>query len=254
MKATTAARTTMAPANDPAAHALLRGAHEATYHYAPDFPGFRATIRYTLTGAAGTRATGTARMRSPRDLTLDIAADEADWQWLRQELGSMVGHRWHAPYGEGDGRYTQTLGPDDAHPYGRLIRIHDDRFDSSYRVRDGQIARIERRMGPLRFTIHIQDRVFIAGDREGRALPTHFTVAYWHVEQGRLVRTDIYRDAYVAVAGLQLPASRLVVTADDTGLTYRELRLTAHELLTGEDTATGGEGRAAAEHGRTRAW
>lgn len=193
-------------------------------------------------------------MRSPREMALGIDADEAGLQWLNRELGSMIGHRWHAPYAEGDRRYTQTLGSDDAHPYGRLIRLHDDRFNSSYRVRDGQIAQINRQMGPMRFTIHIQDRVILPGDPTGRSLPTHFTVAYWNVEGGRLVRTDIYRDRYVAIGGLHLPASRLVVTADDNGFTYREMRLTGHELLSNQDAPpTEANGHAAPDHDRTRA-
>lgn len=51
MTATADTGTTTLPANDPAAHELLRAAHEATYHYPPDFPGFRAAIGYALTGA-----------------------------------------------------------------------------------------------------------------------------------------------------------------------------------------------------------
>lgn len=233
--------------NDPAAHALLRGAHEATYHFAPDFGGFRAALELSHDAGA---AAGTVEVRSPREIALAVAADEEALAWARQELGSLVGHRWDAPYEAGDGRYTQTLGPDDGHPYGQLVRLHDDRFASSYRVRDGQIAQVNRRMGAMRFTIHIQERRAAGANR---TLPTHFTVTYWDAERGRLVRGDTYRDRYVEVDGVPLPASRLVVTASDDGLAYRRLELTGHELLAGQGGATAPAEAVAPTHGRTRA-
>jgi hypothetical protein len=213
--------------NDPVAHQMLRGAHDAGYRFPAGFGGFAATVTFSQDGAA---ATGTVELRSPRAVTLTIAADETGQAWLRQEIASMAGHRSPTDYETGDGRYTLTLGPDDDHPLGRLVQFHDDPFASSYRLRDGRITQVNRRMGKTRFTIDVQEHVVT---RDGRLLPAYFTVAYWDVEQDRLTRADTYADRYTVVEGVFLPAARRVSTADDTGITVRELRLSDHHLLEG---------------------
>jgi hypothetical protein len=221
----TADRATAPIANDPAAHALLREAHDATYHFAADFAGFEAAVNFRLDDQ---EVAGRVRVPSPRAIDLDLAVDEAGQKWVRQELGSMVGHRWYAPYEQGDGRQTLTLGPTDGHPYGQIVQMHGDRFSSSYRVQHGQISQVNRTMGPMRFSIHIQERVTLG---DGRSLPTHFTVVYWRGDPEQLVRTDIYQDTYTEVAGVYLPAGRLVTTVEDGTATYRRMALSGHTLL-----------------------
>ncbi len=82
---------TTAIPNDPAAHAALRAAHDAGYKFPAGFAGFTATLTYIEDGEA---ITGHVTVKAPRDITFDIAADEASLGWLRQEIGSMAGHRW----------------------------------------------------------------------------------------------------------------------------------------------------------------
>lgn len=229
--------------NDPAAHELLRAAHDAGYRFPPDFGGFRATVQFH---GDDTTATGTVEVRTSRELALDIDADENIRGWLQQEIASIAGHRWPMPYSEADGKYSLSLEGTGDHPLGQLIRVNDDRYDSSYRVRDGRITQVSRRIGGTRFSILIQDRV-TAGD--GRILPAQFTVAYWSVEENRLIRADAYTDSYAEAEGLHLPSLRRVITADDSGLVTRELRLLDHQLLEpGGDVPAG-----ALEHRRSRA-
>lgn len=217
--------------NDPAAHDVLRGAHEGLYRYPVGFAGFAAAV---VLEQDGTATRGTVTVRSPRDVTIEIAADETATGWIRQEVGSLAGHRWSSPYEAGDGRWALSLDPLDDHPLGPRVRIHGDPFDSSYRVHDGRIAQVDRRMGNVRFSITMQAHVAAV---DGRALPAHFTVAYWDVGQDRLTRADTYSDRYAAVAGISLPAERRVVSADDAGVTVRRLLLTDHALLTSEAAA-----------------
>jgi hypothetical protein len=228
----TADRATAPPTNDPAAHALLREAHDSTYHFAADFAGFAASVNYCLEDQ---EVAGRARIPSPRAIEFDLAADEAGQKWIRQELASMVGHRWYSPYEQGDGRQTLTLGPDDGHPYRRLLQMHGDRFSSSYRVQHGQISQVNRTMGPMRFSIHIQARVTLG---DGRSLPNHFTVVYWRGDPEQLARTDIYQDAYTEVDGVYLPSGRLVTTAEGGTATYRAMNLTGHTLLVAAPAGT----------------
>lgn len=228
---------TLAPdvRRDAAAHDLLRTAHEAAYRYPAGFAGFAANLTFTRDDRG---ASGWVRLRSPRDLALEIDADDGDEGWIRREIGSIAGHRWEAPYDAADGRYALTLGPDDGHLLGRLIEFADDPFSSSYRVTAGRITQVNRQMGGVRFSINLQEHL-PTGD--GRALPSCFTVSFWDAEQGRLTRADTYRDHYVPVAAVYLPAIRRVVTADDAGMTVREIRFSDHELLQADPgTATAG--------------
>ena len=210
--------------NDAQAHDVLRAAHEAGYRFPIGFGGFVANVRLAYDGSA---ARGRVEVASPQEIGLEIDAGEAATAWLRQELASMVGHRWPTPYEESDGRWTLTIEPEEDHPLGALVRVHDDPFGSSYRVREGRIAQVTRQMGPRRFSIIPHDHVITA---DGRTLPSHFSVLFWDSEQGRLIRSDAYQDRYVAVDGVYLPAGRRVVSAEDGGITVRELKLSDHAL------------------------
>lgn len=211
--------------NDAQAHALLQAAHEAGYRFPADFAGFSADIEISANG--DTRC-GHVTLRSPRDLDLDLDSDEATLGWVRHEIGSMAGHRWPTPYAESDGRWTLTIDEEAAHPLGQLITVHDDPFDSSYRLRDGRIAQVNRQMGPTRFSINIQQHALTA---DGRTLPSAFTVAFWNTDEGRLTRTDSYQDRYVDIDGVYLPAQRRILRAEDGGVSVHELTVTNHVLL-----------------------
>jgi hypothetical protein len=151
------------------AHEVLRRVRELGYRYPQGFAGFRGSLDSWPTGV---RTGETVEVRSPKEIRLDVNASETGIAWLRQDLGSIAGHRWHVPYEAADGRYPRTRENDD-HPLRQLIRVHDDPFDSSYRVLDGQITHINRQMGTPRFSILIQERAAV---EDGRALPARFTV------------------------------------------------------------------------------
>ncbi|CAA9458035.1 MAG: hypothetical protein AVDCRST_MAG37-3321 [uncultured Rubrobacteraceae bacterium] len=80
----------------------------------------------------------------------------------RREITSIAGHRWPASYEEADGRHRLTSDPS-KHPLGRLVRVEDDGVVSSYRVQGGHISQVNCSVGGLRFSIHIQERIFIGG-------------------------------------------------------------------------------------------
>lgn len=211
--------------NQSQAHAALQAAHERGYRFPANFAGFSADLRIERDGAV---QTGRITLRSPREIEIDLAADEETLGWLRQELGSLAGHRWPTPYAESDGRWTLTLEENAGHPLGDLIRVHDDPFNSSYRLRDGRIAQVNRQMGPTRFSINIHEQTRTA---DGRTLPAVFTVAFWDTAQGRLSRTDEYLDRYVEVDGVQLPAERRILRVEDDGISVRKLTLSEYTLL-----------------------
>lgn len=211
--------------NDSDAHALLRVAHDSGYRFPEGFGGFEATLNANVNGET---IRGTVTVRAPRDIQLDTPDGEAT-SWVKRELASMAGHRWHLPYEQADGRNTLTLDPDETDPLGRHVIVHNDDYDSSYRVANGQISQVNRTMGPMRFSIIIQDRAVVGGG----LLPNHFTVAFWDTASGRLTRSDIYADRYTDIDGVWLPSSRNVITADGDGLCVRSFALTEQTLLAG---------------------
>lgn len=206
---------------------LLGGAHASAYRLPADFPGFSATV--SMAGA-GFRALGSLRATGPDCVEVTISAPEAEQAWAAKELASMIAHRWHQPYDAADGRHPKATDEEVDHPLGRLVRLLGDPYSSSYRVLDGQVTVVERNMGPMRFCIVVHER---APAPERRSVPTTFTVTYWNAATGALTRTDSYRDAYSAIDGFLLPASRRVVTASDDGLVARELRLSDVRVLAG---------------------
>jgi hypothetical protein len=195
---------------------LLRRAHDAGYRFPPGFTGFSATLR---TDNGGGRVTVADRT------TIEIDGEPGDEiAWAHSEIASIVGHRWPSSYDEGDGRWTKRLD-------GEQVRIVDDPFDSSYRIRDSHISEVHRTVGDSRFVISVNGRVTTD---DGRHLPTHFAVFHWATATGRLIRADAYVDAYVRIDGIHLPSRRQVTTATDDGLVARALTLTDH-VLAGRD-------------------
>ena len=206
---------------------LLEEAHVSAYRLPADFPGFAATV--SMAGA-GWSAVGSLRAAGPDRVEVLIEAPEGERAWAARELTSMVAHRWHQPYDAADGRHPKDTDAEVDHPLGRLVRLVDDPYSSSYRVLDGHVSVVERQMGPMRFCIAVHERA-PAPDR--RWVPTTFTVTYWNAVTGALTRTDAYRDAYREAGGVLLPVSRRVVTATDHGLVARQLRLSDVRVLGG---------------------
>ena len=206
---------------------LLGEAHASAYRLPADFPGFAATL--SMAGA-GWRVLGSLRATGPDRVEVAVDAPEAEQAWAARELTSMVAHRWHQPYDAADGRRPKATDGEVDHPLGRLVRLIDDQYSSSYRVLDGHVSVVERHMGPMRFCIVVHERA-PAPDR--RSVPSTFTVTYWNAATGALSRTDAYRDVYSEVEGVLLPAGRRVVTASDDGLVARHLRLSDLRVLAG---------------------
>jgi hypothetical protein len=215
--------------NDPGAHVALRAGHEVGYRFPEGFHGFSGTVHVStcMPDGAVEQDHGSVTVGGAHATEVDgfTSGDIADW--AKGELRSMAGHRWPTPYAEADGKHTLTLRAEPGNPLGDYIKVHDDRFDSAYRVQNDRISQVIRTMGPMTFTITIQQHQTVP---DGRVLPEHFTVNNW--KEGRLARTDMYKDVYRETDGVWTPAMRRVVTAADDGFTTRQLEVTDVSLLT----------------------
>lgn len=221
--------TTVAVSNDPAAHEALRAAHDGGYRFPDGFNGFSGKLSVIeANDQAVRRGAGAATVGGPRSTVVELDTEDDLATWARTEVASMAGHRWPTPYEQSDGRWTLTIEDNTAHPLGRLVTVHDDQFQSSYRVRDGRISQVTRTMRTTRFTITIQSHT---STDDHRLLPAEFTVTYWDTASQRLTRADAYTDRYASINGVWIPKSRRVVTATDAGFVTRELELTDVVLL-----------------------
>jgi hypothetical protein len=200
---------------------LLERAHDAAYRFPADFAGFTADV---IT-SAGT--IGRVHIAGKKNISFDleVQASDEDAQWVRDQVASILGHRWSTNFAEGDGRFEHRT-QEDGDPTGTLVHLQGDTMNSAYRVGEDEIREVHRTAGSQKFTIVVSGSVYTP---QGR-LPNHFSVYYWSVVSGQLLKADQYRDVYTEVAGIQLPAKRTITTADSNGLITRILNLSGHEV------------------------
>ena len=209
--------------DDVNARELLHRAFDRTARWRADFVGFTAAL---IVNDDGVEHHGTVQVTMPRSVEVTIAEPGLQ-QWAQQQLAMMVGHRAYRAFDQSDGKYVLTLGPEEAHPLGRLIYIHGDGMNSRYRVRDERICQIQRSMERVKFTINIDDSM-TTGD--GQVLTTRFTVYYFSPSTGQLTQVESFMDDYTEVRGVVLPKARRVTFADNGEARVRELLLSNHVL------------------------
>jgi len=207
--------------DDPEARELLHRAFDRTSRWRADFAGFTAAL---VVNDDGSEHWGRVQVTLPRSVDVTVAEPELQ-QWVQQQLAMMVGHRGYRAFDQADGKYTLTLGPQEAHPLGRLVYIHGDEMSSCYRVRDERICQIQRSMERVKFTINIEDTVTT---RDDKVLTTRFTVFYFAPSTGQLTQVESFVDDYCEVGGVVLPRARRVTFADNGQARVREVILSEH--------------------------
>lgn len=213
----------VAGADDPAARELLRRAFGSTYRWNAAFKGFWARLRIEEAGRA---VDGTVDVRLPESITVSLADPELQ-KWTEGQVGMMAVHRGHRTFEEADGRHTLTLGEVDGHPLGRLLQIHGDGMNSRYRVAGDRIRQINRSMGPVRFTINVEDALTTP---DGRHLTTRYTVYYFQPTDGSIKQVDSITDHHAVVDGVYLPGTRRIINAERGEVRVRLLVFSDHKL------------------------
>jgi len=214
------------PRADPAAVLLLKDAYSRREHWGPEFPGFRADIAVQI-GAESGKGTVEVKPRGPNQVRVTLENAKLR-RWATEALGSIVAHRQAGDFKSNDGRYPLTLGPEDHHPMGRLLKLNDG-MGSSYRLKDGLLMQINRQAGPqMRFTIDMLD---YRRTQHNKWLPHLFTVSFFAAKGGALLRHDTYEDTYRLVGDYYLPNERRQLTAEDGRTTMHVLSLSRQKLL-----------------------
>jgi hypothetical protein len=211
-------------ADDPKARELLRGAFESTYRWTSDFKGFRARLAVR---EAGKQSEGDVLVELPE--TVKVSLSDADTQkWAEGQIGMMAVHRGHRTFEQSDGRHTLGLGEDDGHPLGRLLLIHGDGMNSRYRILGKHIRQINRSMGPVRFTINVEDAMTTT---DGRHLTTRYTVYYFNPQDNSIKQVDSISDDHAVVNGVYLPGTRRVIGTENGEVRVRVMEFWEHQLL-----------------------
>jgi hypothetical protein len=125
---------------DPDATRLLADARAARAQW-QHFPGFRARVEINVEGRV---TEGSVEVSPTGKVTVRVPEPAEDAKWARDELAQTVSHRFD------NSASLDTpcafLDKDKDYPLGRAIRVLNDEFHSSYRVRDRQIIVVNRQM------------------------------------------------------------------------------------------------------------
>jgi uncharacterized GH25 family protein len=208
------------PAENPAASKLLADARAARAHWA-HFPGFTADLEVNVDGKA---QRGTVSVSAKGAVTVNLEGDAKGW--VRRTLEQTAGHRL-----DNTAKLkTPCAFPDEVtdHPLGRSIRVLDDEFHSSYRIRDRQIIVVNRQTGPVRFSITVLANKL---NEEKKYLPTCYTVNTWDRKSKALKSSVTHYETWQRVGKFDLPHTILTVAARAGGLEARSLKLSKYRLL-----------------------
>jgi hypothetical protein len=202
-------------AANPEATKLLADARaaRALYH---DFPGFRADIEVNLDGN---------RTRGPVEVSekgkVGLKLDNADAaKWAKNTLESLIGHRLSS--GPEEETPCAFVDSDEHHPLGRAIRVLNDEFHSSYRIRDRQVIVVNRQVPGARFTITVMENML---SKEKKFLPVSYVVNTWDAKTNALTSSETHHQTWQHIGAFDLPKETLTVKATVDKLAARSMML-----------------------------
>lgn len=205
---------------DPVATKLLADARAARAQWT-DFPGFVADVEINLDGKV---VKGKVNVNAKGKVSLEVS-DEAAETWARRQLSSIAGHRIDNSAGL---KTPCAFADSDAtHPLGRLIKVLNDEFHSSYRIRDRQIIVVNRRMKDSRFTITVMENRL---NEDKQFLPVSFVVNTWDLQSDALRSSETYHHTWQRIGKYDLPLTLLTVTASAGKQEARSLKLSNPKL------------------------
>jgi hypothetical protein len=192
------------------------------------FPGFRARMTIDIEGKI---TKGTVEVSPKGKVTIEAKGDEKSdaVEWARGQIAQIVSHRLD----NSASLDTPCAFVDDNkdHPLGRAIRVLNDEFHSSYRVRDRQIIVVNRQMKDSRFTITVMENKL---NKEKKYLPACYVVNTWDGKTDALTSSAAYHQTWKRIGDYDLPSTLTIVMATGSagsGQSARSLKLTTHDLL-----------------------
>lgn len=205
---------------DAAATKLLADARAARVLYR-DFPGFRADIEINLDGKT---TQGQVEVSDKGEVTLQVE-DSAAKKWAKNSLASIIGHRLSS--GPDEETPCAFVDDDTHHPLGRAIRVLNDEFHSSYRIRDRQVIVVNRQVPGAHFTITVMKNVLT---NEKKFLPACYVVNTWDAKNEALISSETHHQTWQRIGAFDLPKETLAVRATEGKLEARSLKLSKIQL------------------------
>ena len=214
--------------DDPKARALLREAFEKTARWQRDFKGFTADL---VVNVNGRELRGSVTVKGPRDVSVTLPEAEIQ-KWAENQIGMIAVHRGPRTFDESDGKYALTL-EEDGHPFGPKLLINGDGMHSFYRVKDGRISQINRKMAhpgmpALGFTINVEDSTLT---QDNKYITTRYTVYYYAPQDGKLGNVESFTDSHARVGSSDLPATRRIISFENGQVVVRSLTFQNHKML-----------------------
>jgi len=209
--------------DDPDARELLRRAFERTARWPADFKGFTADLTVNVNGK---EFKGSVAVKSAQEVSVSLADAELQ-KWAAGTIGMIAVHRGPRTFDQSDGKSVLTLERGTVHPMGQTIHIHDN-LQSHYRVKEDRITQINRTMGPIKFTINVEDSALT---QDNKYLTTRYTVYYFNAQSGALTNVESFTDSHVRLGQADLPASRRIISAENGMVSVKTLTFLNHHLL-----------------------
>ncbi len=209
---------------DPDALAFLKSVIESDTGWNSDFPGFTAKIEVYWKGAVHV-GTVTVRDRSKTELELP---DEDAKKWASVVVADIVAYGFRSDFDKEYANLGVTFGRDDLNPLGQLIEVHGGKADVRYRIKDGQIRRVNRANGEKRVTI---DVLQLNRDEQGRKVSQIYAVHYFDRKSENLNRSETVDEGKVEIGGYMLPAYHDEIVSEGLGPSTRSIRFHDHKLL-----------------------
>ena len=185
---------------------LLQQARKNREVFTKDFHGFRSKLTVRLDGTAHH---GTCLFRVPGTLEIALNGSKVP-RVVESAVRSMLMHRVPSSTTvTAKARY----GEPDAHSLGRKVLL-DDKYQSSYRIKDREILQVERKMPKFRRVLTVLETKKAAS---GRYLPRHVFAVVFDNDSGAIRDAWTYITRFQEVGNNYLPHSRHVVRSSGKG-------------------------------------
>ena len=186
--------------NPVSATQLLQHSRENREVLSRDFPGFASELVVRLDG---TVYRGTCRFRPPGDLEIEVPGGKVP-DLVTRTVRSMLTHRVPS---DRTTAQAAAYGEPDEHSLGRKIVLADS-YQSVYRIRDGRILQVDRRLSDFRRVLTVLETETADS---GRYLPRHVFAVVLDKDDGGIREAWTYINRFQKVAGEYLPLSRHVI-------------------------------------------
>ena len=202
------------------AEQLLQQARENREVLPESFPGFRSKLTVRFDGRV---YHGSCSFRLPGNLQVTLQGIE-DLPDVTATIRSMLMHR--APSSRMSPQEAR-FGKADGSPLGRELLLAD-RHQSAYRIRDGQIIQVDRRLSEPRFVLTVLET---RTTESGGYLPRHVFAVRFDPHTGSVLEAWTYISEFQRVGGEYLPKSRQVIRTDQGRTTALLIEWSDIELL-----------------------